>query len=158
MARHSSSAVLGYLGQSHHGHLANIAVDAALAKSIDDVRLELRALRSQREQLALPDQSPAYGGVLTPATLAEDARPRRSEPDFLKYVYSTRARGRTHALDPRFSDKTLCGDNCANTKHWAPRPSPFADTDSPFGFCAKCAKIRLLLLQADSDSSSSESD
>ena len=146
------------LGHSHHGHLATIAVDAALAKSIDDARLELRALRSQRTQLALPDASQAYGGVLDPATLADDPKPCRAGPDFLKYTYSTRARGRSHALDPRFSDKTLCGDNCGNDKFWAPRPSPFADTDTPFGFCAKCAKIRSLLLQADSDSSSSETE
>ena len=144
--------------------MATIAADAALAKTIEDVRLELRALRAQQagsslpEQLALPPASQAYGGVLDPATLAEDPKESRAVPDFLKYVSSTRARGRSHALDPRFADKTLCGDNCSNDRYWTPRPSPFADGDSPFNFCAKCAKIRSLLLQADSDSSSSGSD
>ena len=87
LARHSSSAVLGYLADSHRSQLSTVALEATLQRALDTVRLELHLLQaSATAARAAYDATPASRGpppdlqAQAPATPAADSAPPPGSP------------------------------------------------------------------------------
>ena len=119
LARHSSSAILGYLGDSHISSLNTLASEAAAGRSLAAVRAELAALQREVAAGRLPPGD--LGSALAPspgtreatfavATSPEDCRrgpPGR--PPAAGFVLSRRPLGRLHRAHRSVAGLTACG-------------------------------------------------
>ena len=149
MARHSSSAILNYLGTSHHGHLVTIAVDASLNRSSQDVRAELKILQATCQQLRAPAPTSAYAGSFDLASLVPAAPAPTDDPQ--KYVIGTRGQGRVHLVNPSLSTHAFCGWHF-NRKQAFKYCGAFGLRESDASpLCARCVRA-----EACQDSPSSE--
>ena len=119
LARHSSSAILGYLEDSHISSLNSVAAEAAAGRSLAAVRTELAAL--QREIAAGRRPPEAAAAALAPPPGAEGARvvvavrpadcrrPPIGRPPAVGFVLSRRAHGRLHRPHRSVAGLTVCG-------------------------------------------------
>ena len=169
LARHSSNAILRYLGQSHHGHLSSIAVEAALNRDIQSVRDELSRLRAATrpgQEPTLPPSQAALDPILTLADIegpglsfptSAPARP----PDFEThpYVMGTRRNGKVHNRDPRRPSWTLCSWHFTAGCAFQVTASPFGASDAECApRCAKCTQALLAPPDSSSESASAHDD
>ena len=138
--RHRSNAILGYLEDSHHGHLVSVAVEAQLQQSIQEVRNELRIL-----QAATRGRAPA-----APASSSSATREPASEPAAqpLRYVECTRPNGRVHSVDPHRPGFTFCNWRWGKSAH-------ARSCATPFGSCPGTLRCPDCVAGIDSDSESS---
>ena len=136
LARHSSSAILSYLGQSHVKPLANVASEAAAGTSMQPIQDELRALKATVRRLAQSQSAgsssdtpsdrqptlqliqsviPPEGSVLhvplDPSILAPEALVLAGNDPWAnegRYVVSNSRAGRVHIRNPAKPGFTLC--------------------------------------------------
>ena len=118
MARHSSTAILRYLDDSHHSRLQDIAAEAALSNRLEELQHQVDALQAAGQQpLPLPAAPPdvlpielAPQDLLTepPKQVLFQEAPSPTEL-CLPYVVSTHKSGRAHKRDPRSPSFALCG-------------------------------------------------
>ena len=112
LARHSSSAILIYLGNSVSASLGNIAAEAAAGRSLASVQDELCFLKLQLEKSSedwhnrLQAALPATGTVALAPVHLEDVlelgspQPAaRSDPEAFPYVLGTYANSKMHIRD-----------------------------------------------------------
>ena len=142
LARHSTSAILGYIEGMHVKAMSNLAAEAAIGRSLAAVRTELEQLQASvsREKLSLDclDEPSASSAALVPLAL-EDVLPDSPDPaacsegsgpaaapDGAKwsYVTSTRKGGKVHTISLAGGRKSLCGWSYAYTTFFAVSPSP----------------------------------
>jgi len=131
LARHSSSAILGYIENAHIPALAGIAAEAAIGRSLAMVRHELEILKAQvaSEKLSLDMIADPPGGEGQLVQLAlEDVLPEadgddaaleqqgaelpgssNGEPHPWVYVTSTRPGGKVHTVNPSGGKVAFCG-------------------------------------------------
>ena len=168
MARHSSTAILRYLGQSHHGHLANIAVEAALNRDIQTVRDDLNRLRASAQADPLP-ALPCSTSALDPSLKLEDVEAPRTFPNVAPacppcvsshpYVMGTRRNGKVHDRDPSRPGWTLCSWHYSASDASAITSSPFGSSEEKCApRCNKCASAQLLAEASSSESCSAPCD
>ena len=124
LARHSSSAILGYLEGAHISTLNTVAAEAATGRTLEAVRRELAALQAEVAAGAKPPGAvpQALGpAATTPATdlqvpvsvenileSAPQAPARQASVDY-PYVVSALSRGKLHRKHPQINGLTLCG-------------------------------------------------
>jgi hypothetical protein len=166
LARHSSSAILVYLDGVHAESLGNIAAEASLGRSLQNVREELDGLRaqllSQKQDLesaltaALPSST---SGIEIPLSVSEIS-PVRVEPSMPSssqiacikaspFVLSSRRTGKCHRRDIADPNKAVCGWEW--TRH---EGAILASSDKSGLGCTKCA-AKTTLDDAASESSAS---
>ena len=159
LARHSSNAILTYLDGVHSKHLGNIAAEAALGRSLESMRSELKAFSQRvsasahapRQLLApLPDQIPV-------ATTVEEVIPEPTGSQLVPqtpasggYVRSRGPSGRVHVCRTDDPSRTLCN------WHWSLKGRASVHEEPPRGLmCTKCTSAHLRDL-SESNSSSSD--
>ncbi len=174
LARHSSSATLKYIENSHLGTLSSVAAEAASGRSLDLVRAELEFLKAElaRTGVREPPPVPPDLGKLKVPLLPADVLPAALAVDLVTagvHVGSHRRYSKVHRWNPELPSHTLC------KWEWA-ASSLAAQCDSLEGLsplyhavpCKRCeTRWGLLALQVEqpsdpedsptSDSSSSES-
>ena len=166
LARHSSSAILLYLEDSHVLSLGSVAAEAAMGRSLDQVRSELRALEAQKRELSLPLPGPSTS-IQVPVDIddvlgtVDQKGPGPGDPgpcpNKFPFVLSCPNKGRVHVRDPAAPDITLC--------RWKWRGAKAAEPvwNQACGLpCTKCVAASLKSTasarrQSEDQSSSSES-
>ena len=126
LARHSSSAILGYVEGAHVMAMTGIAAEAAIGRSLAAVRAELAMLKARvAEERGPLEQALSRGSpqdALIPLALEDvaqealpdvlptDAALAAGEPAPAKsFVASTRKGGKIHVVDPSGGRVALCG-------------------------------------------------
>ena len=119
LARHSSSAILGYLGDSHISSLSSVAAEAAAGRSLAAVRAELTALQREVEAGRRPPEAVAAAlapppggpgaGVVVAVRPADCRRPPAGRPPAVGFVLSRRPHGRLHRPHRWVAGLTECG-------------------------------------------------
>ena len=123
LARHSSSAILGYLEGSHISTLNTVAAEAATGRTLDTVRRELALLqaevasgaknRADIDAALREPQGPSQASVSVPVSadnLLEN--PPAANPASAAahpYILSTLPRGKLHCRHPLVQGLTRCG-------------------------------------------------
>ena len=169
LARHSSSAILIYLGNSIVASLGNIAAEAAAGRSLASVQDELRLMKQQLEQssndwqqrlqAALP---PSGSSALVPIR-AEDVLDLSvpdpvalSDPASFPYVLGTYAHSKMHIRDTSQPSLTYC--RWQWSIHAKAVPSAFIQGAPLCQRCAQRACNPRVPLPSSSSSSSSSSE
>ena len=164
LARHSSSAILIYLGNSIVSSLGNIAAEAAAGRSLSSVQDELRLMKQQLEQSSHDWQQRLHAAL--PVTGTTALVPVRVEevldlevlgttalqdPESFPYVLGTYANSKMHIRDTSQPSRTFC------RWHWSiharAMPSAFIQ-GAPL--CKRCAQ-RACNPRASTPSTSSSS-
>ena len=122
LARHSSSAILGYLEGAHISTLNTVAAEAATGRTLDAVRREIKALQAEVAAgrrppdaiaAALADPGASASSLALPLSsdqvLEAPAPPRVVERPAAPYIVSTYAHGRLHDRHPAIAGLTRCG-------------------------------------------------
>ena len=118
MARHSSTAILRYLDDSHHTRLQDIAAEAALSNRLEELQHQVDALQAAGQQPlplpaappeALPIELAPQDLLTTPPKQALFTEAPDSSALCLPYVISTHKTGRAHKRDPCNPSFALCG-------------------------------------------------
>ena len=149
MARHSSTAILRYLDDSHHSRLQDIAAEAALSNRLEELQHQVDALQAAGQpHLPLPAAPPeALPIELAPQDLLTEP-PRQTlftaAPGdtalCLPFVISTHRTGRAHKRDPSNPSFALCGWAWAASGAYRLSVDPFGPEPSlAVPYCRACS-------------------
>ncbi len=158
LARHSSAAILRYVGDAHVVSLGTLASEAVAGTSLDRIRLELRALAADAREAAVaarirePAASPSAPLVPLPvaAVLPELAPPPATvvvaQPvDSHPFVWSGRPGGKVHIRSPEVPSMALCTWNWAASALAQPCQMRWGPSKvSPRFMCDRCVDKELL--------------
>ena len=107
LARHSSSATLRYLGNSHVNARPDVSSDAATRASIESMRDSLKNLSAEVQALKL--KAPPGSTAATVVThLAEVCPPAAAFPAGSKFVACKRRNAKLHIIDRSSEGWSLC--------------------------------------------------
>ena len=118
LARHSSSAILAYIADSHIATLGSVAAEAAAGRSLDALRQELRSFQQmvkdgKLQQSAVVEavqQSPQGLQVhISPEEALAPEPPPPPKPTRRTWVLSRHATGRLHIASRITRGLTVCG-------------------------------------------------
>ena len=171
LARHSSTAILGYLEGAHVQAMTGLAAEAAVGRDLSAVRTELAGLRAQvsAERVTLDSLSGgprpgvnhslvqlAVEDVLPPP---EPAMPAEENEGRWTYVSSTRKGGRVHTVSPTGGNVALCGWAYGFTGFFAVTADPFGpDPSRGAPRCRRCVDRECGAEAAGASSAASDSD
>jgi hypothetical protein len=119
LARHSSDAILRYLDGMHARNLGNITADAALGRSVAQLRSQVKAIQASVKRKDAPRHTVS------------------AQPN-LQYIVSFDSKGRTHLVHPRSSSRTMCNWS------WDASKAQLAEVAGPARMCIKCTTRTLL--------------
>ena len=169
MARHSSTAILRYLDDSHHARLQDIAAEAALADRLGELQRQVDALQAagQAPPPLPPQPSLSVPLEIEPADVATKPPIIKLYVDTTSFplrdfpiVASTRRDGHTHRRDPRTPALTLCGWAWPSSDAFkvfpAVSPAGLGPTAPLCAICARKARRQAEARQPDGSSSASD--
>ena len=150
LARHSSDSILTYLADSHVGAITNIAAEAAMGRSLEALKEELRALKAAANASGAqvpaqfrPAETPV-GAFLTAGQDLEspelqDLAPSRGQGRPPAFVAAARKGAPVHICSSRRRGWTRCGWRWSSSPNAVPCDSPFGRSESAAApQCHKC--------------------
>jgi hypothetical protein len=152
LARHSSSAILGYIENLHAQQLGNLAAEATLGRDICDIQEQVRGLRASLTALRGEASQPPPPVPVPPPPAPPPPPPDTPPRSALPFVLSTRMGGRVHSRSEAQADRTRCG--WAWTRH--EHAVLAADADSGLR-CLRCARAAVCSLPSGSSDCSTSS-